>query len=79
LQVVMADAQLEALRALAQQRGTTVSDVARQALQEVTAREPTGEPARKFAAIHAAARHTFPTGDVTELLDDVERGRGSGG
>lgn len=77
LQVLMAEDELAALRALARQRGMTVSDVVRQALRDVSAAEPDGNRVRKLAAIQAASRHEFPTGDISELLEEIDRGRGS--
>lgn len=77
LQVVMGDTELEELRAVARRRGTTVSAVVRQALRDVTARAPAGDPARKLAAVQATVRHSFPGGEVAQMLHDIDRGRGS--
>lgn len=71
----MDEAELEELREIARRRGTTVWEVVRQALRDVRKVAATGDPARKLAATQAAARHEFPTGDVDELLGDIERGR----
>jgi hypothetical protein len=32
------------------------------------------DPARKLAAIRAAARHSFPTADIEQMLAEIESG-----
>jgi len=34
----------------------------------------TGDPARKLAAIRVAVAHDFPTGDIDEMLAEIDLG-----
>jgi hypothetical protein len=45
----------------------------RQALRAAIRREPLGEAGRRVESIRAASRHAFPTGDIDEILADIER------
>jgi hypothetical protein len=35
---------------------------------------PTGDQARKLAAVRAAARHDFPTAEIDRMLEEIEQG-----
>ena len=74
LQVVFSEEEFEELRDVARSEGLTVSEWVRQKLRSARAERPTIERARKLAAVRAAARHSFPTGDIDEMLADIERG-----
>ena len=53
-----------------------MSEWIRQALRSAIRREPTIAPERKLAAVRASARHGFRTGDVGQMLSEIERGYG---
>lgn len=74
LQVVLEDEEFEQLREVARERGLTVSEWVRQILRRARTERPGGDRARKLAAVRAAARHSFPTADIDEVLADIERG-----
>jgi hypothetical protein len=74
LQVLLDDAELRELRRVARSRRMTVAEWVRQALRAARRREPTGEIGPKLDAIRRAALHGFPTGDIDEMLADIERG-----
>lgn len=74
LQVVLRDEEFEQLRNVAGQQGLTVSEWVRQVLRRARSERPAGDRARKLAAVRAAARHDFPTADIDEMLDEIERG-----
>ena len=57
----------------------TVSEWVRQALRAVRKREPQVDDSRKLKAVREAARHSYPTGDITKILTDIEAGRGGEG
>ena len=78
LQVVLGDEEFERLRRAAKDEGVTVSAWVRKALRRAGAERPGGDRARKLAAVRAAARHGFPTGDIDEMLADIERSYGAG-
>jgi hypothetical protein len=46
----------------------------RRALDDAKRRQASGDPAKKVAAIRAAAGHDFPSGDIASMLGEIERG-----
>lgn len=74
LQVVMSEAELEEIRRHARSRQVTVSEWVRQACLHARISEPVAASDRKLAAIEAASRLDFPTGELDVLLADIERG-----
>ena len=74
LQVILGDTEFDGLRAMAEREGLTVSEWVRQAIRRARREQPTGDRARKLAAVRAAARHEFPSGDIEEILAEIERG-----
>ena len=74
LQVVIDDEELDEIRRVARQHGLTVSEWVRQTLRQARRATSGGSVERKLAAIRAAARHEFPTGDIDEVLDEIEQG-----
>lgn len=73
LQVLLSERELREIRRAARQAGLTMSEWVRQTLREARSGSP-GDPARKLAAIRAAARHDFPSGDVEQMLAEIESG-----
>ena len=76
LQVVMEKAELDAIRAVAGERGLTVSEWVREALREARRRVSDGDAERKLAAVRAADRHAYPTADIDRMVAEIERGYG---
>lgn len=74
LQVLLDEAELREIRRLARAQRMTVAEWVRQALRSARRRQPLGDAARKLATVRAAARHQFPTGDIEQVLDEIERG-----
>lgn len=74
LQVLLGEEEFEQIRALAAREGLTVSEWVRQVLRRVRREHPSGDQARKLAAVRAAARHEFPTADIERMLAEIERG-----
>jgi len=77
LQVLLADDEFEELKRIAREQGLTLSEWARQALRRARAERAEGDRARKLAVVRAAARHSFPTGDIEAMLEEIERGYGA--
>jgi hypothetical protein len=77
LQVLLEEAELRAIQRLARRERSTVADWVRRAIR--TARQAGGasDPSRKLTALRAALRHRFPTADIDQMLDEIERGRSS--
>lgn len=74
LQVLLDDHEYAELRSTAERHGVTVSDWVRQVIRTARRREAAGDPARKLAALRAAMQHSFPTGDIEQMLEETERG-----
>jgi hypothetical protein len=64
LRVLLADSEFDEITLLARQRHATVAGWVREALRA----------ARKLAAVEEAARHSYPIGDLDEVLAVIERG-----
>lgn len=77
LQVVLNEEDMEAIREDARRHGMTVSEWVRQALRNARRESSSREPARKLAAVRAAARHTFPSADIDQMLAEIESGYGA--
>lgn len=77
LQVLLDPDEWEELREIARRDRTTVSEWVRRTLREAREREPRGDLDMKLRSVRAAARHEFPTADVEQMLEEIERGRGA--
>lgn len=75
LQIVMDDAELERLRRCAEREGLTLSDWARRAFEQARRRQTGPTPEQKLAALDRALTCRHPTGDIEEMLAEIERGR----
>jgi Ribbon-helix-helix protein, copG family len=73
LQVIFDDQELEAVQAAARRRGVPVSTWVRRALREAREQEPQRDLAGKLEAVRKATRHALPTGDVDDMLSEIER------
>ncbi len=76
LQVVMENAELDAIRAAANEQGMTVSEWVRETLRAARRRVSDGDAERKLAAVRAADRHAYPTADIDQMVAEIERGYG---
>lgn len=74
LQVLLDEAEMRDIRQAARRSRMTVAEWVRQALRAARRREPTIDAAKKLEVIRAAARHTFPTADIDQMLAEIERG-----
>jgi hypothetical protein len=82
LQVLIEDSEYREIQSIARSRRMTVAEWVRTVLRLARRRETPGEPGRKLEAVRAAIRHSFPTGDMDQILSETERGyledRGTG-
>lgn len=76
LQVIVENAELDAIRAAARDRGMTVSEWVRVSLREARRRVSDGDAKRKLAAIRVADRHAYPTADIDQMVAEINRGYG---
>jgi hypothetical protein len=74
LQVVLEDAEYREVERLARKRGETVSQVVREALRTARRQEPSRDSAKKLSAVREAARHAYETGDIDQMLGEIESG-----
>ena len=74
LQVLLDAEELAEIQALARRRHQTTAAWVRDALRAArdTAAHP--ETSRKLRAIREASAHAYPTGDIEEMLGEIERG-----
>jgi len=62
------------IQRLAKRERLTVGEWVRRALREARAGRPAVEPETKLKAVRRAAKYSFPTADVQEMLMEIERG-----
>jgi hypothetical protein len=74
LQVLLEDREFRDLQRIAQAKRMTVAEWVRQALRAASRREPLGDAGKKLGVVRIAARHAFPTGDIGQVLAEIERG-----
>ncbi|MGH7308618.1 MAG: antitoxin [Candidatus Rokuibacteriota bacterium] len=74
LQVLLEEREFREIQRIARGRRMTVAEWVRQALRMASRQEPLGDAGKKLEVVRAAARHAFPTGDIDQVLEEVERG-----
>lgn len=74
LQVLLDEPEWREVQRAARAQRTTVAEWVRQALRAARRREPLGDAGRKLDVIRAAARHSYPTADIDQVLAEIERG-----
>jgi hypothetical protein len=79
LQVLLDEEELEQIQQIARSQKMTVAEWVRQALRTMRRAEPSGDVKKKLEVVRAAARYDYPTGDIDQMLADIEKGYGSGG
>lgn len=74
LQVIVDDSEYRDLQRVARRHKLTVSEWVRRAIRELALREPVQSPDRKLGMVREAARGSYPTADIEDILKDIERG-----
>jgi predicted ATPase len=74
LQVLLDEDELREIQRIARTRRMTVAEWVRQALRSAGQSEPLREASKKLEVLRAAARHSYPTGDIEQMLGEIERG-----
>jgi hypothetical protein len=77
LQVILDEEELRDIQRMAQAKHMTVAEWVRQVLRAARRGESTGDPGRKLQAIQTAARHSFPSGSIESMLDEIGAGYGA--
>lgn len=74
LQVLLDEPELLEIQRAARQEHMTTAEWVRQALRAARRAAPRTEAGKKLDVVRAAAANAFPTGDIDEMLGDIERG-----
>jgi hypothetical protein len=74
LQIVIDDKEMREIERAARKRELTVSEWVRQSLRAARLGQPSGDTAKKLQVVRAAAKHTFPTADIDQMLGEIEAG-----
>jgi hypothetical protein len=76
LQVIIQDREYREIQRAADAQRLSIAAWVRQALATARRREPVGDAGKKLDVVRAAARHSFPTADIDDMLAEIERGYG---
>jgi negative regulator of replication initiation len=74
LQVILDDEEMRAIKSIAKRQRKTVAEWVRQMLRAARKSAPAVSADRKYQVVRAAARHSFPTCDIRQMLAEIERG-----
>ena len=74
LQVLLDEREWRDIRKTARARRMTVAEWVRQALRRARRGESVRSVESKLAAIRRAAKYRFPTGDIDQMNEEIERG-----
>jgi hypothetical protein len=74
LQVLLPDQEMIEIQRFARRERVTVGEWVRRVLREARARQPVNDPEAKLKAVRKAARYSFPTADIEEMLSEIEQG-----
>lgn len=74
LQVILQDPEYREIQRAARSRRMSIAEWVRQALTLARRQEPSGGVSQKLNTIRAAVRHSFPTGDIDQILAEIEAG-----
>ena len=77
LQVLLEESELREIRRAARGDRLTVAEWVRQALRQARKEKTAADPAKKLAAVRNAANHQFPTGDIRQMVAEIESGYGN--
>ena len=78
LQVIVQDPEYREIQRIARSRHMSIAEWVRQALDLARRREPITDVGKKLEIIRAAVRHDYPSGDIEDMLAEIESGYGSG-
>jgi hypothetical protein len=74
LQVLLDEEELREVQQLARRHRMTTAEWVRRTLRSARDAESGADVRTKLEAVRAAARHAFPTADIDDMLDEIERG-----
>lgn len=70
----MDDQELAGIARLARQQKMTTAEWVRQVLRTARRTAPHHDGRKKIEVVRAAARHSFPTADIDQMLSEIEQG-----
>jgi len=74
LQVLLPDEEMAGIRRLARREHMSVGEWVRQVLREARNRRPVNDTDTKLKAVRRAAALSFPTANIDQMLEEIERG-----
>jgi hypothetical protein len=74
LQVLLPDREMLEIQRLARSERITVGEWVRRTLREARMSKPATDSETKLKAIRKAAKFAFPTADIEQMIDEIERG-----
>ena len=74
LQVILDDKEMRDIQRTAKRQQVTVAEWVRQALRAARRQVPLTDAKKKLGVIRTAVRHEFPTGDVDQMLQEIDQG-----
>ena len=74
LQVILDDREMREIQRTAQRQQMTVAEWVRQALRSARRQVPATDTKKKLGVIREATRHSFPTGNIDQILREIDQG-----
>ncbi len=74
LQVLLEETKFREIQRTGKAHRMTVAQWVRQALRAARRRESSGDVEKKLAAIRRAMQYQFPTADIEQMNEEIERG-----
>jgi len=74
LQVLVDEQEMREIRKVARRSRMTVAEWVRRALRAARQEVPVASHRHKLEIIRAAVAHSLPTGDIDQMLAEIERG-----
>ncbi len=74
LQVILDDKEMREIQRVAKHEQMTVAEWVRQALRSARRKVPTTDTNKKLRVVHTAAQHSFPTGEIDQILREIDQG-----
>jgi len=75
LQVVIDENEMCEFQAIARAQHITMAEWVRQALRRARREQPVINSEKKIQCVRESAAYNYPTGDIDNMLTDIERGR----
>lgn len=74
LQVILDDKEMRDIQRTAKRQQVTVAEWVRQALRSAHRQVPLTDANKKLGVVRTAVRHDFPTGDIDQMLQEIDQG-----